>query len=55
MRNLVNFLVLGVIGLVVLAAAGPAISHLISAAVPLVLVVGIVVAVLKLVFHYTRS
>jgi hypothetical protein len=54
MIKLINALVLGIVGLVALAAAAPAISRMMSAAVPLVLVVGIVVAVLRLVDHYTR-
>jgi hypothetical protein len=43
-----------VVGLVALAAAGPILARLIHALVPLVLVVGIVIAVLRLVWFYTR-
>jgi hypothetical protein len=53
-NRLVEVVVLGIVGLVVLTAAGPTISRLIAALVPLVLVVGIVVAVLRLVGYYTR-
>jgi hypothetical protein len=53
-NKLVQALLLVIVGLVVLAAAGPTISRLITALVPLVLVVGIVVAVLQLVRFYTR-
>jgi hypothetical protein len=41
-------------GIVALAVAGPALARVGHALVPLVLVVGIVVAVLRLVFAYTR-
>ncbi len=43
-----------VVGLVALAAVGPTLARLIGALVPLVLVVGIVVAVLRVVWWYTR-
>lgn len=46
-------LMLGIVGLVALDAAGPAIAVLIHELVPLVLVVGVVLAVLRLVYHYT--
>jgi hypothetical protein len=54
MSKLIQTLLLVIVGLVALAAAGPTISRLITALVPLVLVVGIVVAVLQLVAYYTR-
>ena len=54
MNKLVEALLLGIVVLVALAAGGPALSRLITALVPLVLVVGIVVAVLQLVWFYTR-
>jgi tellurite resistance protein TehA-like permease len=53
--KLIQTLLLAIVGLVVLAAVGPTLSRLITALVPLVLVVGIVVAVLQLVRYYTRS
>jgi hypothetical protein len=53
MSKLINVLVLGVIGLVVLDATGPTITRLISALVPLVLAVGIVVAILRCVWWLT--
>lgn len=54
MTKLVSVLVLVVFGLVVLAVASPALARLASALVPLVLVVGVVVAVLRLVWSATR-
>ena len=54
MNKLVNFMLAGLLGLVVLTAAGPILIRLVNALVPLVIVVGIVVAVLHLVFTYTR-
>jgi hypothetical protein len=55
MNRLVQALLLGITGLVVLAAAGPTIGRLGDALVPLVLAVGIVIALWKLVNYYTRS
>ena len=55
MNKLIQASLLGIVGLVVLTAAGPTLSRLISALVPLVLVVGIVVAVLQLVRYFTRQ
>jgi hypothetical protein len=52
--RLVNGLVLSIAGLVVLRAAAPAISQVLDALVPLVLVAGILAALLKLVNYYTR-
>jgi hypothetical protein len=52
--KLVQALALGIVGLVALAAAGPTISRVVGALVPLVLVVGIIVAVLQLVRYFTR-
>jgi hypothetical protein len=43
-----------VVGLVALGAVGPALARLASALVPLVLLVGVVVAVLRAVWFYTR-
>jgi hypothetical protein len=42
------------VGLVALVAAGPTLVSLAEALVPLVLVVGVVVAVLRVVWFYTR-
>ncbi len=42
------------VGLVVLVAAGPIIVCLARALVPLVLVIGVVAAVLRAVWFYTR-
>jgi hypothetical protein len=42
------------VGLVALGSVGPGLTRLIHALVPLVLVVAIVVAVLRMVWFYTR-
>jgi hypothetical protein len=55
MSKLVGALVLGIVGLATLAAAGPTLTRLTSALVPLVLVFGIVAAVLRLTWSYTRK
>jgi hypothetical protein len=52
--RLLNGLVLGIAGLLVLRAVAPAISSVVGALVPLVLVAGILAALLKLVNYYTR-
>jgi hypothetical protein len=52
--KVVQSLALAVVGLVAIAAVGPALARLISAMVPLVLVVGGVAAVLRTVWFYTR-
>jgi hypothetical protein len=54
MTKLHSTLLAVVVGLVALSAAGPTIAHLIHALVPLVLVVGVVSAILRLVWFYTR-
>ncbi len=54
MNKLVSTLIIMVVGLATLAAAGPALARVVAALVPLVLVVGVVVAVLRLVWFYTR-
>ena len=54
MNKLIPTVLLVIVGLVALADAGPTLAHLIGALVPLVLVVGVVVAVLRLVWFYTR-
>lgn len=54
MNGLVRAIALAVVGLVVLSAASPALARLFGAAVPLVLVVGVVVAVLRMVWAATR-
>ena len=55
MSKLIQVLLVGIAGLVVLNATTPTLSRLITALVPLVLVVGIVVAVLQLVRYFTRQ
>ena len=54
MNKLLSTLAVVVLGLVALAAAGPTLAHLIAALVPLVLVVGVVAAVLRMVWAATR-
>ena len=54
MTKLVAALAFLIAGLVALGAVGPRIAQIIGALVPLVLVIGIVVAVLRAVWFYTR-
>jgi hypothetical protein len=54
MSRFIATLAIVVVGLVVLTAATPALTKLAHALVPLIVAVGIVVALLKLVFWYTR-
>jgi hypothetical protein len=54
MTKLLSTLVMVVVALAALALAGPALTRLINSLVPLVLVVGIVAAVLRLMWAYTR-
>ena len=54
MTKLVSTLAVLILGLVALGAVGPRIAQIINAMVPLVLVVGIVAAVLRAVWFYTR-
>jgi hypothetical protein len=53
--KLVTALAVSIGGLVVLATVGPTLTRLIGALVPLVLVAGIVAAVLRLTWSYTRK
>jgi hypothetical protein len=55
MTKLLSTLAIVVMGLVALGAIGPRIAQLIGALVPLVLVIGIVAAGLRLVWWYTRG
>jgi hypothetical protein len=50
----VNRLLLGIVMLAALISAGAVLIRLAAALVPLVLVVGVVVAVLRLVWCYSR-
>lgn len=52
--QLAGVLILILAGLLALGAVGPRIAQIIGALVPLVLVVGVVVAVLRVVWFYTR-
>lgn len=54
MNKLIQALLIGIFGLAALTAAAPAITTTIHAVVPLVLVAGVVIAVLRLVWWYTR-
>lgn len=55
MNKFVETVLIVIVGLAALIAAGPTITRLVQALVPLVLVVGVVVAVLQLVRYFTRS
>jgi hypothetical protein len=54
MKHLVSALFLVVVMVVGLTVAAPALTRLMGALVPLVLVAGIVAAVLRLIWAYTR-
>jgi hypothetical protein len=54
-NKFVETVLIVIVGLAALIAAGPTITRLVQALVPLVLVVGVVVAVLQLVRYFTRS
>jgi hypothetical protein len=54
MTKLVSTLAILILGLVALGAVGPRIAEIINAMVPLLLVGGIVAAVLRAVWFYTR-
>lgn len=49
-----HFLLTLVLGLVVLAAAGPALAALAQAAVPLVIAVGVVILLARGLWYFTR-
>jgi hypothetical protein len=52
--KLISTLAIVVLGLVALGAVGPRLAQIINAMVPLLLVGGIVAAVLRAVWFYTR-
>jgi hypothetical protein len=54
MTRLVVWLVVGIIALSVLVSAGPTIVALANALAPLVLAVGLVIAVLRIVWLFTK-
>ncbi|MHB8817101.1 MAG: hypothetical protein ACYDAE_28080 [Steroidobacteraceae bacterium] len=54
MNKLISLATMGLVGLVVFLAAVPTLVRLVSAATPLVLVLGIVAAVLRAVWFFTR-
>jgi hypothetical protein len=54
MTKLVSTIAIVVLGLVALGAVGPKIAAILAALVPVILVGGIIVAVLRLVWFYTR-
>jgi hypothetical protein len=53
MTKLIHAVLLSVLGLAALAAATPALTRLVGALVPLVLVVGILAALLRCVWWWT--
>lgn len=54
MTKFVSTIAVVILGVVAIGAVGPRIAQIIGALVPLVLVVGVVVAVLRVVWFYTR-
>jgi hypothetical protein len=54
MTRVMHALLLGIFGLAALVAAGPTLTKLVGALIPLVLVVGVVVVVLRVVWAATR-
>ena len=54
MNKLIQALLLGIFGLATLVAAGPTLIKLVGVLIPLLLVVGVVVAVLRVVWAATR-
>ena len=55
MNKLISALSLGVVGLVILAAAAPTIVCLSNAVIPLIVVIGVVAIVLRLAWFHTRD
>jgi len=55
MNSPVVYLIVAIVALNILVAAGPTLISLVNAAVPLVIVAGVVVGVLRLVFFHTRN
>jgi hypothetical protein len=53
-NKLISLAVTGLLGLVVLTAAGPILIRLMNALVPLVIVVGLVTALLQAILYFTR-
>jgi hypothetical protein len=53
-ESMTRYLVWAVVGLVVLSAAGPAVTAFAKAAVPLVIAVGAVALVLRAVWYFTN-
>jgi hypothetical protein len=54
MNRLLLYLIVGVVALTILVAAGPTLVSLAHAALPLVIAGGVVAVVLRLVFFHTR-
>jgi hypothetical protein len=54
MTKLISVLVTVVVGMAMVAIVAPRLAGLASALIPLVLVLGVVVAVLRVVWFYTR-
>lgn len=49
-----RYLLIGVLTLLLVSAAGPVLAELAKSAVPLVVAAGLVAVVLRLVWHYTN-
>lgn len=54
MNRLATFLAVAIVGLAILTAAGPALVALSNAMVPVVIAVGLMLALLRLVWFYTN-
>jgi hypothetical protein len=54
MSKLIQALLLVIVGLAVLSAAGPAVARVVEALTPLIVTAGIVTGVLRLVWWHTR-
>ena len=55
MKQVVHCLLLGVVAVLVMSTAAPGLVRVVEALVPLVLVVGVVVAVLQVIRYLTRQ
>jgi hypothetical protein len=54
MNRLAVFVLLAILGLAVITAAGPTLVLLMRAAVPLVIAVGVMAIVLRVLWHFTH-
>jgi hypothetical protein len=53
MKHVAGFLVVAIVALAVLVSAGPTLIALAHAAVPLIAAVGVVIGVLRIIWHFT--